>query len=160
MYIENVITTRTPTTITLVALGDSFRSWQKSRASEATVYPSRICSVLHYLQSSLQRRRQVWRFRGGPGEFVVRWLSSHHPHPHPLYEKKFSPDFHVFYGPHWASQGGPDPWTPRPATPLRPCLQCVKIAFISLRVGLRLNIECPLVDSISPHFSSNKIGIA
>ena len=31
--------------------------------------------------------------------------------PHPIY-KKISPDFCVSHRPHWAAQGGPDPWTP------------------------------------------------
>ena len=28
--------------------------------------------------------------------------------------KKFSPNFYVSHGPHWAAQGRPNPWTPHP----------------------------------------------
>ena len=51
----------------------------------------------------------------GPGEFVI--IGCLAPTSPPL-QRKFSPDFYVLHGPHWAAQGGPDPWTPRPATPL------------------------------------------
>ena len=55
----------------------------------------------------------VGRFEGSGG---VRASSSSAaayppPQPHPIC-KKISPDFCVSHRPHWAAQGGPDPWTP------------------------------------------------
>jgi len=54
---------------------------------------------------------RVSKFRRGPGDC---WSSV------AAFQRKLSPDFYVLHGPHWAAQGGPDPWTPPPppATPL------------------------------------------
>ena len=46
-------------------------------------------------------------------------VAAYSPLPPPL-QRKFSPEFYVLHGPHWAAQGGPDPWTPLPGQ-LRRC---------------------------------------
>jgi len=64
--------------------------------------------ILMLNNHSDQRRRRIWRFRRGPGEFVISVCLA----PYPLIQRKFSPDFYVLHGPHWAAQGGLNPWTP------------------------------------------------
>jgi len=48
-----------------------------------------------------QRRRQVLRFREGPGDVVISACLAASPTP---VRKKFSPDFFVSYGPHWEAR--------------------------------------------------------
>jgi len=45
------------------------------------------------------------------GSRRVRHQRLSSPPPPPRLRKKFSPDLYVSYGPHWAAQGGSDPWT-------------------------------------------------
>ena len=60
---------------------------------------------------------------GGSGRVCYQQLV---PHPHPLYRKKFSSDFYVSHGPHWAAQeGGSGPLDPPPGQ-LRRCPGSVK----------------------------------
>jgi len=51
----------------------------------------------------------------GSGRVSHQWQ----PSPYPPLQRKFAPDFYVLHGPHWAAQGGPDPWTPPPPEQLR-----------------------------------------
>ena len=72
--------------------------------ANTTLYSSSIVNM----PLSIQRRRQVWSLRRGPGEFVISGCLA--PTPTPC-TKKNSPDFYVSYGPIWAAQGVPDPRT-------------------------------------------------
>jgi len=57
--------------------------------------------------------------RGFEGSGGVREISSSSAvGPSTPHTKKISHDFYVSHGPHWTAQGGPDPRTPWPATPL------------------------------------------
>ena len=81
---------------------------QNATAATAELRPGPRCR-------GAQQRRRVWRFRRGPGEFVISGCIA--PTPPPL-KRKLSPDFYVLRGPHWAAQGvrSPDPWTPPSAS--------------------------------------------
>jgi len=95
----------------------SLQSMQLAKEQSDVVEPRRrkdeaSSGVHHWLE-----QRRIGEFEGSGG---VRASSSsaavYSPYP-PLQR---SPDFYVLRGPHLAAQGGggPDPWTPRPATPL------------------------------------------
>ena len=82
-----------------------------------TLLEGKAVRQTHVLKSDQQLNKwisSVGGFDGSGGSERVRLQRVSTPHPTPC-TKKFSPDFYVLHGPHWAAQGGPDP---RPATPL------------------------------------------
>jgi len=64
--------------------------------------------------TKIQRRRRVWRFRRGPGEFVITGCLA----PYPLYKENSHWIFTFCTDPTGQFRGVRTPGPPRPATPL------------------------------------------
>ena len=69
-----------------------------------------------------QRRRRGWRFRRGPGKFVISSCLA--PTPNPVW-KKFSPHYYVSHGPGLGNSGGSGP--PDPHGQLHCCQGLLKV---------------------------------
>ena len=98
--------------------------------------------------------------RGGSGQVRHRRLPTPPPPlPSPTLQKIIT-GFYVLRGPHWAAQGGQDPRTPRPATPLssqgQKGGQVRKWLLCGARVVIK-RIQCSLVISTVSRRGTNDL---
>ena len=96
------------------------QAWARHWSSE-NVRMTQLIYITHWTAwpaagRSTQRRRQVWRFRRGPGEFVI--IGCLAPYPPPSTKKILTRFLRFAWTPLGSSGGSGALDTPRPATPL------------------------------------------